>query len=102
METVDVLGGVDQLQGPLGVQVRRQRQLHDETRTRRVCVERGDALLEEVLVDVSGVMLADGGDADLRAVAVLACDVGLAARVVTDQHGAEPGGDPLLGEARDS
>ena len=51
-------------------------------------------------VAVGGQVAADAGDADLGAVLVLGADVPVAARVVADQHRAEPGHDAAARAAR--
>ena len=53
------------------------------------------------LTDVGGQVAADRGDADLRAVGVLAAHVGLRAGVVADEHRAESGSAARRGERGD-
>jgi len=81
------------------VQPRRQRKLDQVTGALRVGVQLVDHGLYLCLAGVGGQLTADAGDAHFQAVAVLAVDVGAAARVVPDQHRAQPrhlarGGQP--------
>ena len=85
MQSVGVLGGVDELDRPVGVEVLGQRELDDEPRAGRILVELADPILEERLVDVGRKVRPDRRDADLLAVAMLAGDIGLAARILADQ-----------------
>ncbi len=71
-----------------------QRELHDEAGAVGVGVQLLDHGLELGLRDVGGQVAADGCDAHLRAVAVLAGDVPLRAGVVADEDRAEPGTTP--------
>jgi hypothetical protein len=89
VQAVRVLGRVDQLQHPVGVQPLRQRQLHDVAGAGGVGVQREHRLLDLLLAGRGGQVDADRGDADLGAVPVLHRDVGGAARVVTDQDGSQ-------------
>ena len=100
MQTVGVLGGVDALKGGVLVEMLRQRQLHDVASALRVGVQLVDGLVERRLADVGGQIAADRGDADLRAVGVLAPDVGLRSRIVADQDRAEPGRATRCGQRR--
>jgi hypothetical protein len=94
MQPVGVLGGVDELQDAVLVDARGQRELHDVPGAVRVLVELAHDRLDLLLPGRRGQSALDAGDADLRAVAVLARYVFLAARVVTHEQRAEPGGDP--------
>ena len=95
VQAVGVLGRVDQLQHPVGVDALGQRELDDVAGAGRVLVELADRRLDLLLGGGGGQIAADGGDADLGAVAVLARDVPLAAGVVADQQGAQAGLDTL-------
>src|SRR5205085_7419924 len=94
--------GVDGEEGLLLVQVRRQRHLHE------IRVDRGILVVapydpEELLLGRRRRQLrVHGLDADLRGILTLEPHVGVARRVVTDEHGAEPGGDAVLGEPFDA
>jgi hypothetical protein len=98
VQAVGVLGRVDELEHPVGVDALRQRQLDDVAGAGRVGVEPLDRGLDVRLGGVGGQVLADRGDADLGAVLVLAADVRAAARVVADQDGAQSRDDPPLAQ----
>jgi hypothetical protein len=102
VQPVGVLVGVDQLQHAVGVDVRRQRQLHDEAGAGVVLVERDHRRLDLLLRRGGRELHPERGDADLGAVAVLARDVRVAARVVPDQDRAETGADALRLERGDA
>ena len=95
VQAVGVLAGVDQPEGPVVVQATGERQLHDVAGAGRVGVQPGDLGVQLGLADRCRQLDLERGDAHLGAVAVLAGDVRLAARVVPDQHGAQPRRDAL-------
>src|SRR6202044_2477090 len=71
-------------------------QLHQVAGACGIGVQLIDDRLDLVLRRVGGQFPADAGDADLRAVPVLAVDVGPAGRVVADQHRAQARRDASL------
>src|SRR5262249_60887757 len=87
---VRALAGAHRVQDRQRVQARWQRELDQVTGALRVLVQLVDHRLDLRLAGVGGQLTADTGDAHLDAVAVLAVDVGAAARVVPDQHPAPP------------
>ena len=102
MQAVGVLVRVDQTERAVVVQTRRERQLHDVAGAGRVRVE-----LRDPASSVSGAVSVGqlhllAGDAHLGAVTVLARDVRVAARVVTDEDRTEPGHDALGRERGDA
>ena len=91
MQAVSVLGRVDALQRRVVVEMLGQRQLHDVPGAVGIAVELVDRLVEHARADVGGQVAADRVDAHLGAIGVLTANVGLRARVVPDQDGAQPG-----------
>lgn len=100
MQAVRVLGRVHQLQDAVLVDALGQRELDDVAGAGGVLVELADDRLDLLLRGGGRQVALNGGDPDLGAVAVLARDVLLAARVLTDQDGAEAGRDALLPQGR--
>ena len=93
VQAVGVLLGGDALEHAVGVQVLGQGQLHNVAGAGRIVVQLVNLCVELLLGDVTGQVHADGVNTDLRAVAVLSTHVGAGCRVVTDQDGAQAGGD---------
>jgi hypothetical protein len=89
VQAVGVLGRVHPEQHPVRVKAGRQRQLHDVPGACGVRVQLVDRRLHLLLGGVRRQVAANAGDAHLLAVTVLARNVGAAARVVADQHGAQ-------------
>ena len=100
VQPVDVLGRVDGRED--GVLVEAGGLLHDEAGALGVVVELAHHGEHLVLRGAGGQVAAHAADADLGAVAVLGADVPVAARVVADEHGAEAGDHPVLGEGGDA
>ena len=102
MQAVSVLLGGDALEHAVGVQVLGQGQLHNVAGARRVVVQLVDLCVELFLSNVTGQVHADGVNTDLCAVAVLSAHVRAGCRIVTDQHGAQAGGNTLSLERLDA
>ena len=102
MQAVGVLARVDALEDRIGVDPARQRQLNDVTGAGRVGVEGVHGGLDPRLRGGLRQVDADGGDADLGAVGVLAGDVPDAPRVLADEHGAQPGRRAPLAQSGDA
>lgn len=85
MQTVGVLARVDALERSGGVDVRRERQLHDVAGAVGVGVELVDRGVDVLCGRVGGQVTAYRRDPQRRAVAVLAADVGVRAGVVAEQ-----------------
>ncbi len=95
VQAVGVLVGVHGLQDDVLVDVLGQRQLDDVAGAVRVLVELPDHGQQLLLGGVLRQVAADGRDAHLGAVLVLAADVPGAARVGADQDGAQARDDAL-------
>ena len=91
VQPVGVLGRVHPVQDGEGVQASWQRQLDQVPGALGVGVQFVDDRLDPLLGGAGGQVTADAGDAGRQAVAVLAVDVGVAARVVPHQYRAQPG-----------
>ncbi len=98
LESVGILGRIDEAEYALRVQAGGQRKLDDESGAGRIGVQVRDRILDLLLRRVGWQVLADAVDPDLRAVPVLPGDVGHAARIVADQHGPQARRNPRLGE----
>ena len=102
MQAVGILARVDPLQRGVLVQLTPwQRQLHDVAGALRIGVELVDGLVEGGLAGVGGQVAPDRGDADFRAIGVLAPHVGVRTRVVAHQHRAQPRRAARGGQHRD-
>jgi hypothetical protein len=100
VQPVGVLVRVDALQRRVLVELLGQRQLHDVPGALGVGVQLVDGLVERGRRDVGGQVAADRRDAHLGAVGVLAADVGLRARIVADEDGAQSGRAARCGQFR--
>ena len=95
VQTVGVLVRIHQLEHRVRIEVLGQRQLHDVARDRGVSIEFRDLGVDRSLGGVSRHVDANGGDAHLGAVLVLATHVGVTAGVIAHQHGAQAREDAL-------
>src|SRR5688572_23024346 len=102
MQPVRVLRRVDTADDRVLVDASRQRQLDDVGRAGGVVVEPVHGLLHVGLRGGGGQLDADRLEPDLRAVLVLGVDVPAAARVVPDEHRAEPRYHAALSEGGES
>ena len=95
MEAVDVLFGLDRLDHLLGVDLRRQRQLHEDAVDLRIGIELADDVQELGLARRRRQRMVEGAHPRLEGVADLVADVDLARRVVADENDGEAGDEPL-------
>jgi hypothetical protein len=102
VQAVGVLRRVDAADDRVLVEASRQRQLDDVGRAGGVVVETVDGLLDVRLRGGGGQLDANGLESDLCAVLMLGVDVPAAARVVADEHRAEPGHHAAFAERGES
>ena len=101
METVNVLGRIDGVEHLLGIDLLRQRQLHQDAVHRRIAVELAHQRQQLVLDHGFGQPVIERPHAGLDRHLGLAADVELACRIVAGEHDrkprrhAVPGGEAL-------
>src|SRR6266550_662267 len=98
MKTVGVLVGIYQGERGVVVEVSWQRQLDDVSGAGRISVQLSDHQRQLILAGRVGQLHLDRGDADLRAVSMLARDVGTAAGIVADENSSKARYKASLGE----
>ncbi len=102
MQAVGVLRGIDPLQDRVGVEVLRQRQLHDVAVAGRIGVELVDQRLDLILCRVCGQLALDRVHADRLGLSMLHSDVELRGRIRAHEHGRDAGDDAALLERGDA
>ena len=85
-EAVDILSRIDRQGDPVFVDMRRQRQLHDETVDILVRIQFGDPAEQFFLARVRFHPHHGGVETDLVAIPDLVGDIGFAGAVVADEH----------------
>ena len=100
MEAVDVLARVDQLDHPLGVDLLRQRQLHQDAVHRGIGVERAHAVEHLRLAGGRGKVERERPHARRLGHPALVAHVDLRRRVLADEDDGEPGCGATLRHAR--
>ena len=100
VQPVDVLGRIDRRDDGERVEMRRQRQLHEDAVDRVVGVQLGDELHQLVLGRRLGQDMLEADHADLARRLALAAHVDAARRVVADEHDGEAGGWPTCSARR--
>ena len=100
MEAVDVLRRIDGVEHLLGVDLLRQRQLHQDAVHRRIGVELFDQRHQLGLADAVRQPMIERLHAGFVGRLGLAADIGLARRIVAGQNDREPGRDAVLRDRR--
>src|SRR5829696_5613592 len=100
VQTVGILGRIHQAESPGIVEASGQRQLNQVAGARGVRIQLADRGLERGRPGRRGQFNLNGGDTDLRTVAVLARHVRSAAGIVTNKHRPQSGGNSTLGQRR--
>ena len=96
MKAIDVLPRIDGIQHLLGIDLLRQRQLHQDAMHRRVGVELLHQRHQFGLVDAVRQPMIERLHAGFLRRLGLAADIGLARRIVAGQHDRKPGRNAML------
>ncbi len=96
MQTIDVLFRQDRLDDRFGIQVFRQRQLNEDAVQRGVGVERLHQGSQLFLRRLLGQRVLDGGEATFLGHLALRGHVGVAGRIIADDHNGKTGLDAIL------
>ncbi|CAB4881149.1 unannotated protein [freshwater metagenome] len=102
MQPVGIFTRIDQLDHPMGVDVRGQRQLNDEPGALGILVESVHGIFDLLLTRGRRQPDLNRMQSHLGAVAMLRRDIGTATRIVAHQNRAQTGPNPLLGEPFDA
>ena len=97
MKAVDVLVRIDAVENARRIDLRRQRQLHQNAAHRRIGIERFYQREQLRFAGRGGQMIVERPHADFDHRARFAGDVGLAGRIVADQHDRQSGHDAVRG-----